>query len=88
MRIIDLIAPIGRGQRGMIVAPPKAGKTTILKNIANSIAENYPEIEIIMLLHISHWLHGFPSRLFRQLTALENILAVDVFPVPLIPLKR
>ena len=50
MRIIDLIAPIGRGQRGMIVAPPKAGKTTILKNIANSIAENYPEVEIIMLL--------------------------------------
>lgn len=50
MRIIDLIAPIGKGQRGMIVAPPKAGKTTILKNIANSIAENYPEIEIIMLL--------------------------------------
>ena len=50
MRIIDLIAPIGRGQRGMIVAPPKAGKTTILKNMANSIAENYPEIEIIMLL--------------------------------------
>lgn len=49
-RIIDLIAPIGRGQRGMIVAPPKAGKTTILKNIANSIAENHPEIEIIMLL--------------------------------------
>lgn len=50
MRIIDLIAPIGKGQRGMIVAPPKAGKTTILKNIANSIAENHPEIEIIMLL--------------------------------------
>jgi transcription termination factor Rho len=50
MRLIDLIAPIGKGQRGMIVAPPKAGKTTILKNIANSIAENYPEVEIIMLL--------------------------------------
>jgi transcription termination factor Rho len=50
MRVIDLLAPIGKGQRGMIVAPPKAGKTTILKNIANSIAENYPEIEIIMLL--------------------------------------
>lgn len=50
MRLIDLIAPIGKGQRGMVVAPPKAGKTTILKNIANSIAENYPEIEIIMLL--------------------------------------
>ena len=50
MRIIDLIAPIGRGQRGMIVAPPKAGKTTLLKNIANSIAANYPGVEIIMLL--------------------------------------
>jgi len=50
MRIIDLVAPIGKGQRGMIVAPPKAGKTTILKNLANSIAENYPEVEIIMLL--------------------------------------
>lgn len=50
MRLIDLIAPIGKGQRGMIVAPPKAGKTTILKNLANSIATNHPEIEIIMLL--------------------------------------
>ncbi len=50
MRIIDLVAPIGKGQRGMIVAPPKAGKTTILKNLANSIAENFPEVEIIMLL--------------------------------------
>lgn len=50
MRLIDLVAPIGKGQRGIIVAPPKAGKTTILKNIANSIAENYPGIEIIMLL--------------------------------------
>lgn len=50
MRLIDIVAPIGKGQRGMIVAPPKAGKTTILKNLANSIAANYPEIEIIMLL--------------------------------------
>lgn len=50
MRLIDLVAPIGKGQRGIIVAPPKAGKTTILKNIANSISENYPEVEIIMLL--------------------------------------
>lgn len=49
-RIIDLIAPIGRGQRGMIVAPPKAGKTILLKKVANSIAKNYPEIEIIILL--------------------------------------
>ncbi|MGF7058886.1 transcription termination factor Rho [Brassicibacter mesophilus] len=49
-RIIDLIAPIGKGQRGMIVAPPKAGKTTLLKRIANSIAQNHPDIEIIILL--------------------------------------
>ncbi len=50
MRIIDLVAPIGKGQRGMIVAPPKAGKTTILKNIANCISKNNPEMDIIILL--------------------------------------
>lgn len=50
MRIIDLICPIGKGQRGMIVAPPKVGKTTLLKKIANSITSNNPEIELIVLL--------------------------------------
>lgn len=50
MRLIDLIAPVGKGQRGIIVAPPKAGKTTLLKNIANSITENYPEAKLIVLL--------------------------------------
>ena len=50
MRIIDLISPIGKGQRGMIVAPPKVGKTTLLKKIANSISKNNPEIELIVLL--------------------------------------
>ena len=50
MRIIDLISPIGKGQRGMIVAPPKVGKTTLLKKIANSITINHPEIELIVLL--------------------------------------
>jgi len=49
-RLIDLIAPIGKGQRGMIVSPPKAGKTTLLKAVANAISENYPDIEIIVLL--------------------------------------
>ncbi|MDI3256647.1 MAG: transcription termination factor Rho [Kyrpidia sp.] len=49
-RIIDLIAPVGLGQRGLIVAPPKAGKTLLLKEIANSIATNYPEIELFILL--------------------------------------
>lgn len=50
MRIMDLMSPIGKGQRGMIVAPPKAGKTTILKKIANSISANNPEVELIVLL--------------------------------------
>ena len=50
MRLVDLIAPIGKGQRGLIVAPPKAGKTTLLKNIANSIEENHPEVTLIVLL--------------------------------------
>ena len=49
-RVINLIAPIGRGQRGMIVSPPKAGKTTILKQIANSISMKYPEVHLIMAL--------------------------------------
>ena len=50
MRLMDLLSPIGKGQRGMIVAPPKAGKTTILKKIANSITTNNPDIELIVLL--------------------------------------
>ncbi|MCS7254706.1 MAG: transcription termination factor Rho [Armatimonadota bacterium] len=49
-RLIDLIAPIGKGQRGLIVSPPKAGKTTLLKTIANSILENHPECVVIVLL--------------------------------------
>ena len=49
-RLIDLIAPIGRGQRAMIVSPPKAGKTTILKEIANAISENYEDIDLMISL--------------------------------------
>ncbi|MCU0463791.1 MAG: transcription termination factor Rho [Anaerolineae bacterium] len=49
-RIINMIAPVGMGQRGMIVSPPKAGKTTILKDIANAISENYPEVHLMMVL--------------------------------------
>jgi transcription termination factor Rho len=49
-RIIDLIAPIGKGQRGLIVSPPKAGKTTIVKDIATSIEQNHPEVELVVLL--------------------------------------
>ena len=49
-RIIDLVTPIGRGTRGLIVAPPRTGKTTILKQIANAVTANHPEIEVIVLL--------------------------------------
>ncbi|MFW5904829.1 MAG: transcription termination factor Rho, partial [bacterium] len=50
MRVMDLIAPIGKGQRGLIVSPPKAGKTTLLQQVANSITINHPEIYLIVLL--------------------------------------
>ncbi|MDO5015505.1 MAG: transcription termination factor Rho [Eubacteriales bacterium] len=49
-RIIDLVSPIGKGQRGMIVSPPKAGKTVLLKKIANAITENNPEVKLLVLL--------------------------------------
>ena len=49
-RVVDLLAPIGKGQRAMIVAPPKTGKTTLLKQIANGIAHNYPEVYLIVLM--------------------------------------
>ena len=50
MRIVDLVSPIGKGQRGMIVSPPKAGKTTLLKQVAKAIKQNNPEIHLIILL--------------------------------------
>ncbi len=50
MRLLDMLAPIGRGQRGLIVSPPKAGKTTILKQIANGISENYPNAHLMVVL--------------------------------------
>jgi transcription termination factor Rho len=50
MRLMDLLSPIGKGQRGMIVSPPKAGKTILLQKIANSITRNHPEVKLMMLL--------------------------------------
>ncbi|HEY7232552.1 MAG TPA: transcription termination factor Rho [Gemmatimonadaceae bacterium] len=50
MRVVDLIAPIGKGQRGLIVSPPRAGKTILLQKIANAIRENHPEVTLIVLL--------------------------------------
>ena len=50
MRIVDLISPIGKGQRGMIVSPPKAGKTTLLKDVAKSVTRNHPDMQLLILL--------------------------------------
>ncbi len=50
MRVMDLISPVGKGQRGMIVSPPKAGKTTLLKDVAKSVKRNSPEVHLIILL--------------------------------------
>ena len=50
MRIMNLVSPIGRGQRGMIVSPPKTGKTTLLKQVAKAIHTNYPDMHMIILL--------------------------------------
>lgn len=50
MRVVDLISPIGKGQRGMIVSPPKAGKTTLLKEIALSVQKTEPDMHMIILL--------------------------------------
>jgi len=50
MRVLDVVAPIGKGQRGLIVAPPKAGKTTLLYKIAQAIRDGYPEVHLMMAL--------------------------------------
>ncbi|HLG13705.1 MAG TPA: transcription termination factor Rho [Blastocatellia bacterium] len=50
MRVLDLIAPIGKGQRGLIVAPPKTGKTTLIEEIAEAVADNHPEVHLVVLL--------------------------------------
>ncbi|MBA3426188.1 MAG: transcription termination factor Rho [Rubrobacter sp.] len=66
-RVIDLVAPIGKGQRGMIVSPPKAGKTTIMQQIARSIASNYPEVKLMVLLaderpeEVTDWQRSIPE---------------------------
>ena len=66
-RVIDLVAPIGKGQRGLIVSPPKAGKTTILQQTAQSIAANYPEVKLFVLLaderpeEVTDWQRSVPE---------------------------
>ncbi len=70
VRLIDLFCPIGRGQRGMIVSPPKAGKTTLLKDIAKAVAHNHPDIELMALLiderpeEVTDFRRSTPCRVF------------------------
>ena len=66
-RVIDLVAPIGKGQRGLIVSPPKAGKTTIMQQIARSVAANYPDLRLMVLLaderpeEVTDWQRNIPE---------------------------
>ena len=72
LRIIDLIAPIGRGQRGLIVSPPKAGKTTLLEHLGRAIASHHPEVHLIMLLiderpeEVTHFRRAVPAEVLAS----------------------
>jgi len=92
-RLINLIAPIGRGQRGLIVSPPKAGKTTILKQIANSISTKYPDVHLIIALgrHVVILMDSI-TRLARAYNLVVNpsgrTLSGGMDPSALYPPKR
>jgi transcription termination factor Rho len=72
LRVIDLIAPIGRGQRGLIVSPPKAGKTTLLEHLGQAIAKNHPEVHLILLLiderpeEVTHFRRAVPAEVLAS----------------------
>ena len=73
MRVVDIVAPIGKGQRGLIVAPPRAGKTILLQKMANAIVENHPEVTLIVLLiderpeEVTDFQQNVPGRAGHQL---------------------
>jgi transcription termination factor Rho len=72
LRVIDLIAPIGRGQRGLIVSPPKAGKTTLLEHLGQAVAKHHPEVHLIMLLiderpeEVTHFRRAVPAEVLAS----------------------
>ncbi|PYQ54122.1 MAG: transcription termination factor Rho, partial [Acidobacteria bacterium] len=72
LRIIDLIAPIGRGQRGLIVSPPKAGKTTLLEHLGKAITQHHPEVHLILLLiderpeEVTHFRRAVPAEVLAS----------------------
>jgi len=77
MRLVDIMAPIGKGQRGMIVAPPKAGKTTLLKKIANSITTNHPDVELIVLL-----IDERPEEVTDMSRSVHGVVVSSTFDLP------
>lgn len=76
-RVVDLVAPLGKGQRGLIVAPPRAGKTILLKDIAVSIQKNHPEVELIILL-----LDERPEEVTDFRETVENLVYASTFDEP------
>ena len=76
-RILDLAAPIGKGQRGLIVAPPKAGKTMLLQNIAQSITHNYPDVELIVL-----WIDERPEEVTEMQRSVKGEVIASTFDEP------
>ncbi len=94
MRVIDLIAPLGKGQRALIVAPPRTGKTVLLKNLANSISENHPEVEMVTLLvderpeEVTDFKRSTPARIFASSNDREEDNHVRVSQLALEYCKR
>jgi len=76
-RVIDLVAPVGKGQRGLIVAPPKAGKTVMLKEIANAIAANHPEVVLMVLL-----IHERPEEVTDMARSVKGEVVSSTFDEP------
>ena len=76
-RILDLASPIGKGQRGLIVAPPKAGKTMLLQNIAQSITHNYPDVELIVL-----WIDERPEEVTEMQRSVKGEVIASTFDEP------
>src|SRR5262245_41648834 len=73
-RVIDMVTPIGKGTRGLIVAPPRTGKTTILKQIANAVSENHPEVHVMVLLidERPEEVHDFQRSVKAEVVASSN----------------
>lgn len=94
MRVIDLIAPIGKGQRGLIVAPPKTGKTTLIEEIAEAVANNHPEVHLVVLLiderpeEVTHFKRRVRGEVIASSSDQNNNLHLQVARLMLERVKR